>query len=107
VKASREILVEKVSQIDHHRNGIAGCPFDVVTFTMKDEGKRRNMVAVVFDKPGYCAVLDADMAAAGDVTFGVNSWRGDDFEAELRPLIRAWYIDHYGYDPEAPEESDT
>lgn len=36
---------------------------------------------------GGCFVLDVDMAASGDVSFGHNSWRGDHFEGALRRAI--------------------
>lgn len=73
-----------------HRNGISGEPFHVVRFTFADQGeeRRRNMVATVFAGRGTIAVLDADAAAAGDIGFGSNSWRGDDFEPILRQAIR-------------------
>jgi hypothetical protein len=42
------------------------------------------MVATLFSGTGQCAVLDANMSADGNVRFGENSWRGDDFEDQLR-----------------------
>ncbi len=68
-----------------HRNGICGAPFHVVLF---DEEHSRK-VAILFDEPGLCAVLDVGKLAEGDVAFGSNSWRGDRFEAVLRPQLRA------------------
>lgn len=72
--------------IAHHRNGVAGTPFDVVLFKERGrDGSRK--VGIVFDDPTYCAVLDIAKLAAGDIAFGSNSWRGDDYEPELRRLI--------------------
>jgi hypothetical protein len=39
--------------------------------------------------PDHCAVLDVAKLAAGDVAFGSNSWRGDEYESALRNAIRA------------------
>jgi hypothetical protein len=33
-------------------------------------------------------VLDIAMLAAGDIQFGSNSWRGDEYEPHLRQAIR-------------------
>ena len=44
-------------------------------------------VGIVFDEPAHCAVLDVAKLAAGDIAFGSNSWRGDEYEPELRRAI--------------------
>ena len=87
-------MIGKVESIAYHRNGISGAPFSVVTFTHRVEGepKPRNMVAVVFDAPYHTAVFDRDALGAGAIAFGgtddgQNSWRGDNFDAELRAAI--------------------
>jgi len=46
--------------------------------------------AIVFDEPDYCAVLDVKMLAAGDIAFGSNSWRGDEYEPHLRKAIKQY-----------------
>jgi hypothetical protein len=76
----------KTITIAHHRNGICGAPFDVVLF--EDEGPEGSRkVAVLFEEPHYCAVLDVAKLAAGDIAFGSNSWRGDNYEPELRTAV--------------------
>ena len=35
-------------------------------------------------QPYHCAVLDVAKLAAGDIAFGSNSWRGDQYEPHLR-----------------------
>jgi hypothetical protein len=71
-----------------HRNGICGAPFQVVLF--KDQGPvGSRKVAILFDEPRYCAVLDVAKLAAGDIEFGSNSWRGDHYEAPLRQAVKA------------------
>jgi hypothetical protein len=81
----------KIRAIARHRNGICGEPFHAVLF---DEDKRLHpddqgrKVAIVFDEPDFCAVLDVAMLAAGDIAFGSNSWRGDEYELLLRRAIR-------------------
>ena len=76
----------KIISVARHRNGVAGAPFDVVLFRdYGSEGSRK--VAIVFDEPTYCAVLDIAKLAAGDIAFGSNSWRGDHYEESLRQAI--------------------
>jgi hypothetical protein len=77
-----------IQQIEHHRNGVAGEPFDVVKFK---EG-RRKMLGIVFDDERYVAVFDRDLLAQDVITFGVNSWRGDDYEPQLRKAIDAHWV---------------
>lgn len=78
----------KIIAIAHHRNGICGAPFDVVIF--KDRGPQGSLkVGILFDEPAHCAILDVAMLAAGDIAFGSNSWRGDDYEPQLRQAIRS------------------
>ena len=76
----------KIIAIAHHRNGICGAPFDVVLFEdTGPEGGRK--VAILFEGDSFCAVLDVAKLAAGDIKFGSNSWRGDDYEPELTTAI--------------------
>jgi hypothetical protein len=75
----------KILDIAHHRNGVAGTPFDVVLFkVLREPGTK---VGILFDDPGYCAILDVTMLAAGDIAFTSNSWRGDEFEPSLRRAV--------------------
>ena len=75
----------KILDTAHHRNGVAGSPFDVVLFkVLREHGVK---VGILFDAPGSCAILDVTMLAAGDIAFGSNSWRGDEYEPALRRAI--------------------
>lgn len=85
-----------IQEIAHHRNGVGGAPFSVVNFVCPEAGE---MVAVVFDLEedhdeitwdGRCAVLNRNMLASGIIAFGENSWRGDQYESELREAIAEW-----------------
>lgn len=67
----------------YHRNGISGEGFNVALF----KHNKRLMVAVLFEEKGKCAVLDVGLLAEENIRFGENSWRGDDFEDDLRPLL--------------------
>jgi hypothetical protein len=73
----------KIIDIDIHRNGISGAPFYAVLFHDGDSRK----IAIVFERKGYCAVLDITKLCAGDIAFRSNSWRGDAFESDLREFI--------------------
>jgi hypothetical protein len=76
----------KIIDIEFHRNGVCGAPFDVVLF--QDEGSEDSRkVGIVFEQKGHCAVLAVDKLAAGDIAFGSNSWRGDHYESDLRQEI--------------------
>jgi hypothetical protein len=48
------------------------------------------MVATVFKEKGSVAVFDREKLGMGVIGFGLNSWRGDDFEEELRKIIGIW-----------------
>jgi hypothetical protein len=79
-------------KIEFHRNGCFGAGFHLVTFSHRESprGRRSAMLATVFETPGHVAVVNVEMAAQGEVRFGVNSWRGDEFEPWLRDQIRVW-----------------
>jgi hypothetical protein len=81
----KEGLTMKLTNVHvaSHRNGVTGEGFHACTFNSDN----RNMVAIVFDTPGQCAVLDVSLLAEGNITFSENSWRGDWFEDDLRKAI--------------------
>ncbi|HEV8059419.1 MAG TPA: hypothetical protein VGP68_06085 [Gemmataceae bacterium] len=86
----------KIIEIAGHRNGVAGARFDVVLFKERASGPK---VAIVFDEWSYCAVLDVAKLADGDIAFGSNSWRADDYEPYLRDAIALFH----GEEPQNPE----
>ncbi len=71
--------------IASHRNGVCRAPFDVVLF--REGGSRK--LGILFEAEAHCAVLDVALLAAGDIAFGSNSWRGDDYEPGLRKAVRS------------------
>jgi hypothetical protein len=68
-------FVDKILQVDYHRNGVSGEGFHVVQFV----SDKKNMVGIVFGQDSMCAVLEV-----GNLN---NKWRGDCFEGELRDAI--------------------
>jgi len=82
----------RIKEIAYHRNGIGGEGFYVVYFTARGPCKVRNKTfyAILFDTVGQCAVLGQAELAEGTIAFGKNSWRGDDFEPDLRKAIADW-----------------
>lgn len=82
-----ERMVRTVEALDYHRNGVGGNGFHVVLFT-DTEGRR--MLATVFQDDGDISVLDRDLLAAGNIRFGENSWRYENYAGELRALVGAW-----------------
>jgi len=82
--------LKRIISIARHRNGVGGAPFDIVLF--KDTGGQGSRkVAILFEPAGFCAVLDVDKLATGDIAFGSNSWRGDDYEPPLRQAVQMHY----------------
>ncbi|HTU23411.1 MAG TPA: hypothetical protein VMG10_35575 [Gemmataceae bacterium] len=76
----------KIIAIARHRNGVGGAPFEAVLF--KERGRQGSLkVGILFEEPAHCAVLDVAKLAAGDIAFGSNSWRGDEYEPHLRQAI--------------------
>ena len=55
----------EIVDMDTHRNGIGGMPFTVAE--------------------GHTAVLSLNKLMEEDISFGSNSWRGDQYEFALRP----------------------
>lgn len=74
----------RIENIQHHRNGISGAPFHVLIFRDPDEGR---MLGIVFGERYHVAVFNLDKLAVGNIAFGVNSWRGDQYEPHLRGAI--------------------
>lgn len=77
----------QIENIQHHRNGVCGAPFHVLIFRDPDEGR---MLGIVFREDYHVAVFNLDKLAVGNITFGVNSWRGDRYEPHLRKAIALW-----------------
>ena len=78
-----------IENIQRHRNGVCGTPFYVLILTFRDPDQGR-MVGIVFDAEHHVAVFNLDKLALGNITFGVNSWRGDHYEPHLRNAIALW-----------------
>lgn len=74
----------KIKEVAYHRNGICGEPFNAVHFM---DGNRE-MLGIVFDESAYCAVVQLNQPQGFTVQFGINSWRGDHYEDELRKAIK-------------------
>lgn len=84
-------------KVAYHRNGISGIGFHVCTFTMKDGPRTHHMVGVLFEEEGACAVFDIDMLKVDNIEFAQgNSWRGDEFEPELRKAIDGCFNSYPG-----------
>lgn len=77
-----------VENIQYHRNGVCGAPFHVLIFRDADEGR---MLGIVFQEECHVAIFNLDKLAAGNIAFGVNSWRGDQYEPHLRRAIQESY----------------
>jgi hypothetical protein len=100
-------LVKEVVEVAWHRNGISGRGFYAVRFIADVEGldastaklsglpsgsgvRNAKWLAILTDDPGECYVICTDLLETCGVKFaGGNSWRGDQYEPELRDAIKA------------------
>lgn len=83
-------MIPKITILEksYHRNGIFGAPFWLVRFIGEGEtGGRDELVAVLFREHHHCAVFNPRLAADGIIAFGANSYRGDEYEHMLRPIV--------------------
>lgn len=73
----------QIIDLDLHRNGVAGKPFKVALVDDANEGDVK--LVIMFEEEGYTAVLSVDkLHEDEDISFGSNSWRGDEYEIALR-----------------------
>jgi hypothetical protein len=88
----------RVTSHSHHRNGISGkCATMVLFDWTDDDGNERKMLGVITDLEtkeeqerkfnGECYILDVTLAAAGQIDWTTNAWRGDHFENILRDKV--------------------
>jgi hypothetical protein len=75
-----KIHIEKIAA---HRNGVHGAPFVTVIFQVGGD----RMLGIVFEQQAHIGVFHLAKLAEGNITFGENSWRGDEYEATLRGAI--------------------
>ena len=74
----------RIENIQRHRNGVSGAPFYVLLFRDPDESR---MLGIVFEQAYHVAVFNLSKLTLGNITFGVNSFRGDHYEPHLRNAI--------------------
>ena len=90
--------LENISAPAWHRNGVCGDPFEVLSFTMKENNSDPcRMLAIRFkddpkDKDGFTApkiaVLNIDLLNHGIIEMHEgNAWRGDHFADHLDQLF--------------------
>lgn len=79
----------QILEVAHHRNGVSGESFYAVRFYPYRKPKER-FLGIVFETPGQCAVIRSDLLETAGVEFGVNSWRGDDYEPALRAAVASF-----------------
>ena len=84
-KKKVEKLVDEITDVQWHRNGISGLGFHVVRFVSKgDDGPPRPFVAVVFNKAENYEI------AVLDTTDLTQCWRGDRFKDEVMEAIEVY-----------------
>ena len=77
-----------IHKMTSHRNGIDGSLFNVFLFEDSENPGRRKL-GILFEAAHHCAILDVTQLAEGDIAFGSNSWRGDQYEPHLRAELEA------------------
>jgi hypothetical protein len=76
----------QIVNADTHRNGVGGAPFKVALVDDPNDGDTK--LVIMFETEGHTAVLSLDkLINQEDIAFGSNSYRGDQFEAELKPEL--------------------
>lgn len=76
----------QIVDMDHHRNGVSGMPFQVALVDDPNDGDTK--LVIMFQAEGHTAVLSLDQLIQNeDIKFGSNSYRGDHYEHVLRPLM--------------------
>ena len=73
----------QILDLAYHRNGIGGMPFQVALVDDANSGDVK--LVVMFEQEGYTAVLSVDKLHEDEDISVSNSWRGDQYEAALRP----------------------
>lgn len=90
----------QILDMDTHRNGVSGMPFKVALVDDPSCGDVK--LVIMFEQEGYTAVLSVDkLHEDEDISFGTNSWRGDEYEVALRPEM--WNLEDEG---EGEDEED-
>ena len=90
----------EIVSIDYHRNGVGGVGF-IVAIVKPQTKDWPEMVQVIRtpqdDKGVSCFVLDWEKVKEGDIRFGYNSWRGDQFAAIFDPVLESYWKEQYGH----------
>jgi hypothetical protein len=73
----------EIVDMDTHRNGVGGMPFTVAL--VDDPEQADTKLVIMFQAEGHTAVLSLNKLMEEDISFGTNSWRGDQYESTLRP----------------------
>ena len=73
----------QILDLAYHRNGVGGMPFQVALVDDANSGDVK--LVVMFEQEGYTAVLSVDKLHEDEDISVSNSWRGDQYEAALRP----------------------
>jgi len=84
----------EIVDMDTHRNGSGGMPFTVAL--VDDPEQADTKLVIMFEAEGHTAVFSLDKLMEEDISFGTNSWRGDQYEQALRPEM---WPGPEGYDP--------
>jgi hypothetical protein len=76
----------QILNADFHRNGVGGAPFKVALVDDPSDGDVK--LVIMFEERYHTAVLSLDKLIQNeDIEFGSNSYRGDQFDDELRPEL--------------------
>lgn len=92
--------IMEIVRIDYHRNGVGGVGFIVaiVKPEVKDWPETVLVTRTPYDDEGVsCFVLDYDLVTKGEIRFGYNSWRGDQFACIFDPVLDEYWKNRYGY----------
>lgn len=80
--------MRKLKSIAHHRNGVMGESFYVCLFTEN----KKNLMGVLFptDNLMTVSVFDVDLLHNGVISFGDNSFRGDEYYHDIKRWVHSF-----------------
>lgn len=86
--------MQKVKQLDYHRNGVSGLGFHVAIVEDNEGGDVREMLVIRFPKEAdketgnvVCAAFDLAKLGDKEIRFFHNSWRGDHYHRVVDAAI--------------------
>jgi hypothetical protein len=94
----KPVKIEELTfeQLEYRRNGVSGDGFYSAVVNDPENGK---MLITYFEDIGQCACAVYKLDILPDISFGINSWRGDCYSDQMAKAIKKYrrqFDKHYG-----------